>query len=267
MRAFLESLGANEGYAEELFRAYQSNPRAVSDAWRAMFDAVTQANGHSSARTDGASQARPLVAARPAVPVLEGDVVQPLRGVAARIAGNMEASLGVPTATSQRTIPMRLLEENRRVLNSYLARRKAKLPMTPIIGWALVRAAKEFPGMNAAFTEVDGQPARVDRGHVNFGLAVDVEGRNGQHSLLVPVVKKAETLNFAEFMRECDRLIKAARSGKIAPEDLQGASLSLTNPGTIGTRASVPRLMPGQGCIIAAGAVAYHSGFEGMPEG
>ncbi len=266
IRAFLESLGANEGYAEELFRAYQSNPRAVSDEWRAMFDAVTQANGQRGMRTDGASQARPLVAARPAVPVLEGDVVQPLRGVAARIAGNMEASLGVPTATSQRTIPMRLLEENRRVLNSYLARRKAKLAMTPIIGWALVRAAREFPALNAAFTEADGQPARVDRGHVNFGLAVDVEGRNGQHSLLVPVVKKAETLNFAEFMRECDRLIKAARGSKISPEDLQGASLSLTNPGTIGTRASVPRLMPGQGCIIAAGAVAYPSGFEGMPE-
>src|SRR6185312_3935254 len=119
--------------------------------------------------------------------------------------------------------------------------------------------------LNSAYTESEGQAARIARGHVNLGLAVDVQ-RAGGRSLLVPVVKQAERLNFAQFFQECDRLVKAARTGKISPDDVTGATVSLTNPGTIGTRASVPRLMAGQAAIIAAGAVAYPAGFEGVPE-
>jgi 2-oxoglutarate decarboxylase len=259
---YLETLGANEGYGEELWRLYQANSQAVPEAWRAIFERV-RGNGHAAAADTSVTPAvRP---AAPAASLLPGDEVQPLRGASARLAANMEASLTVPTATSQRSIPVGLLEANRKLLNQQLAARGLKLSLTPLLGWAIVRAAKDFPSLNSAFTSADGQPARIARAHVNLGLAVDVERAAGR-SLLVPVVKQAEAMSFAGFAEACERLIGAARSGKIAPEDLQGATLSLTNPGTLGTRASVPRLMAGQSAIIAAGALGYPPGFEAVPE-
>ncbi|MGH9542602.1 MAG: multifunctional oxoglutarate decarboxylase/oxoglutarate dehydrogenase thiamine pyrophosphate-binding subunit/dihydrolipoyllysine-residue succinyltransferase subunit, partial [Terriglobales bacterium] len=208
----------------------------------------------------------PAPAAAVAIAPQPDDRVAPLRGGAARLAGNMQASVAVPTATSQRTIPMRLLEENRRLLNRHLAAQGLKLSFTPLLGWAIVRALTEFPSLNAAYTEIEGGPARIERGHVNLGLAVDAIAKSGARTLFVPVVKRAESLDFASFMHECERLIQGARNNQLSPADLQGATISLTNPGTIGTRASVPRLMPGQGAIIAAGAVAYPPGFEAVPE-
>ncbi|HZT72066.1 MAG TPA: multifunctional oxoglutarate decarboxylase/oxoglutarate dehydrogenase thiamine pyrophosphate-binding subunit/dihydrolipoyllysine-residue succinyltransferase subunit [Terriglobales bacterium] len=288
VHAFLESLGANEGYAEELYRAYRSNRQAVPERWRAIFDDLMRRlaspepgpNGHSPASQGPglALEAPPAAPAAyaPAVPSvaasalaiapLPGDQLVALRGAALRLAGNMQASIIVPTATSQRTIPVRLLEENRRLLNRHLASQGIKLSMTPLLGWAIVQGLAEFPALNAAYSEIEGIPARIERAHVNLGLAVDVAGKNGGRNLLVPVVKGAESMDFAAFLRECDRLIQGARAGKLLPEDLQGATISLTNPGTIGTRASVPRLMPGQGAIVAAGAVAFPAGFEAVPE-
>ncbi|MGH9481250.1 MAG: multifunctional oxoglutarate decarboxylase/oxoglutarate dehydrogenase thiamine pyrophosphate-binding subunit/dihydrolipoyllysine-residue succinyltransferase subunit, partial [Terriglobales bacterium] len=211
--------------------------------------------------------APPAPAPSPGVPALPaGDTLQPLRGAAARLAANMEASLAIPTATSQRTVVVALLEANRRLLNQHLAARQQKLSLTPLLAWALVRAAEQFPALNSGYALGPvGEPSRIERAHINLGLAVDVE-RGGGRALLVPVVKRAETLAFAEFFQECERLIAGARTGKIAPDDLQGASLSLTNPGTLGTRASVPRLLAGQSAIVATGAVAYPAGFEGVPE-
>ncbi|MGH9507272.1 MAG: multifunctional oxoglutarate decarboxylase/oxoglutarate dehydrogenase thiamine pyrophosphate-binding subunit/dihydrolipoyllysine-residue succinyltransferase subunit, partial [Terriglobales bacterium] len=206
----------------------------------------------------------PAPAAWPAP--LADDRSEPLRGGSARLAANMAASLTVPTATSQRSIPARLLEENRQILNRHLAARGQKLSYTPLLGWALVRALADFPQLNSAYTEHEGVPARMVRGHVNLGLAVDVEGKGGGRQLLVPVVKHAEAGDFTAFMTECDRLIRGARAAKLSPDDLQGATISLTNPGTLGTRASVPRLMPGQGAILAAGAMAYPAGFEAVAE-
>ncbi|HEY7856617.1 MAG TPA: multifunctional oxoglutarate decarboxylase/oxoglutarate dehydrogenase thiamine pyrophosphate-binding subunit/dihydrolipoyllysine-residue succinyltransferase subunit [Terriglobales bacterium] len=263
-KSYLETLGANEGYGEELWRLYQANAQAVPEAWRAIFDRLAAgalSNGHSTA-----SQASGAAAA-PGVALLPGDQAEPLRGGAARLAANMQASLSVPTATSQRTFPVARMEANRQLLNQSLAAQGQypKLSMTPILAWAIVRAAVEFPSLNSAYTEGNGVPSRITRAHVNIGLAVDVERASGR-TLLVPVVKQAETMSFGQFFLACDSLIKAARGGKIAPDDLQGATLSLTNPGTIGTRASVPRLMAGQAAIIAAGAVAYPAGFEAVPE-
>ncbi|MGH9394769.1 MAG: 2-oxo acid dehydrogenase subunit E2, partial [Terriglobales bacterium] len=264
---YLETLGANEGYGEELWRLYQANADAVPEAWRAVFAPLANGRGRASAGTTAAipGSAAAQAGAAPAVSLLPGDALQPLRGAAARLAANMEASLSVPTATSQRALPVARLEANRQALNRALAARRQKLSLTPLLGWALVRAASEFPSLNSAFTVVEGQAARVERAHVNLGLAVDVE-RAGARALLVPVVKHAESMNFAQFASECDRLIQAARSGKINPDDLMGATISLTNPGTIGTRASVPRLMAGQAAIIAAGALGYPAGFEAVPE-
>jgi len=268
--SYLETLGANEGYGRELWRLYQANSQAVPEAWQAIF-AGFGGNGHSAlhaATPGGLAAASGGVAAAanvPAVALLEGDEAQPLRGAAARLAANMEASLSVPTATSQRTIAVGILEANRKKLNLALAERKQKLSITPLLGWAIVRALADFPSLNSAYAVANGQPSRVARAHVNLGLAVDVERAVGR-SLLVPAVKRAEAMTFAQFMAECDRLIQAARSGKISPDDLQGSTVSLTNPGTLGTRASVPRLMAGQAAIIAAGAVAYPQGFENVPE-
>ncbi len=194
------------------------------------------------------------------------DRTEPMRGGAARLAANMNASLTVPTATSQRAIPSRLLEENRQILNRHLAEHGQKLSYTPLLGWALVRALGEFPNINSAYSEAEGAPARLVRGHISLGLAVDVEAKGGGRQLLVPVVKRAEAMDFAAFMAECERVIRGARGGKLSPDDLQGATISLTNPGTLGTRASVPRLMPGQGAIIAVGAMAYPPGFEAVAE-
>ena len=262
LAAYLETLGANEGYGEELWRLYQANAQAVPEEWRAIFERF-----HHGRAGNGAAPPPPAASA-PAPPppnLLPGDELQPLRGAAARLAANMEASLAVPTATSQRSIPVALLEANRKLLNQHLAARGTKLSFTPLLGWAVVRAALDFPSLNSAYAESGGQPARIARAHVNLGLAVDVERAAGR-SLLVPVVKQAEGMSFAAFAEACERLVGAARSGKIAPDDLQGATLSLTNPGTLGTRASVPRLMAGQSAIIAAGALGYPPGFEAVPE-
>ncbi len=268
LRELLHSFGANEGFAEELYRVFQSNPEAVPETWREIFRSLPPTgNGHgidSGVQSGGTAPVRPA-AQRPLPPLQAGEQLAPLRGAAARIAANMEASLGVPTATSQRSVPVRLLEENRHLLNNYLATRGLKVPLTPLLGWALVRALREFPAINSGYREQNGEAARVEREHINLGLAVDVEA-HGTHLLLVPVVKNCEVMNFRQFLGECDRLIRGARASRLGPEDLQGASVTLTNPGTLGTRSSVPRLMPGQGAIIAAGAVAYPAGFEGMPE-
>ncbi|MGH9533972.1 MAG: multifunctional oxoglutarate decarboxylase/oxoglutarate dehydrogenase thiamine pyrophosphate-binding subunit/dihydrolipoyllysine-residue succinyltransferase subunit [Terriglobales bacterium] len=303
--AFLESLGPNEGYAAELYQAYRSNRQSVPERWRATFDDLLQRLGRNGADGTAASGAgapppeelpvvEPIEVA-PAVPAVSptppaahatgapavpaprpapgpwptpqaDDRTEPMRGGAARLAANMIASLSVPTATSQRTIPARLLEENRQILNRHLGERGQKLSYTPLLGWVLVRALQEFPNVNSAYTEAEGGAARLARGHISLGLAVDLEAKGGGRQLLVPVVKRADTLDFASFLTECERVIRGARNGKLSPDDLQGATISLTNPGTLGTRASVPRLMPGQGAIIAAGAMAYPPGFEAVAE-
>ena len=276
IRAFLESLGPNEGYAEELYQVFLSNPQAVSGTWREIFQAILRetgpvtANGHHHAATpavSGAAESAPVTGFAPVsapVPSTD-DTVQPLLGAAGRIALNMQASLAIPLASSQRAVPMRLSEENRRFLNSQLAAAKRKVSLTHLLAWAAVRALEKHPALNRAFTLQEGKPARLERAHIHLGFAVDVETRGGR-GLLVPVLKRAEQLSFLDFLAAADRLIQGARSGQLSPDDLQGATFSLTNPGTLGTRASSPRLMAGQGAILAAGALDYPSGFEGLPE-
>ena len=185
---------------------------------------------------------------------------EPIRGAAARIVANMEASLAVPTATSFREVPAKLLEVNRKVINGYLARtRGGKVSFTHLIGYAIVRAiADDLPVMNSRYlVDDDGKP-RVERhAHVGLGIAVDVEKSDGSRTLLVPCVKDADTLEFREFLTAYEDLIRKVRTNKLTPEDFAGTTVSLTNPGTIGTKQSVPRLMPGQGLIVGVGSLAY----------
>jgi 2-oxoglutarate dehydrogenase E1 component len=189
-----------------------------------------------------------------------------LRGAGARIVVNMEKSLEVPTATSFRDIPAKLLEVNRRVINGYLGRtRGGKVSFTHLIGYAVVRAiADHLPAMNRTFTRTDdGKPAVVRNPHVHLGLAVDVEKGDGTRSLVVPVIRDADTLDFRGFWGAYEDLIRKVRSNALTADDLAGATVTLTNPGTIGTRQSVPRLMPGQGVIVGVGSIDYPAGYLG----
>jgi 2-oxoglutarate dehydrogenase E1 component len=205
----------------------------------------------------------PPEASGPAAPAPDAE---PLRGAAARIVANMEASLGVPTATSFREVPAKLLEVNRKVINGYLGRKGiGKISFTHLIGYAVVRAvADHVPAMNASYQEGDdGKPTVIRHPHVNLGLAVDVEKSDGSRTLLVPVVKNADTLDFRGFWLAYEDLIRKVRSNKLSPDDFAGTTVTLTNPGTIGTKQSVPRLMPGQGCIVGVGGIDYPASYEG----
>ncbi|ROS73102.1 2-oxoglutarate dehydrogenase E1 component [Curtobacterium sp. PhB130] len=192
------------------------------------------------------------------------DVATPLRGMAKTLASNMDASLTVPTATSVRTIPAKLMIDNRIVVNNHLRRaRGGKISFTHLIGWAMVQALKDFPSQNVFYEERDGKPFVVQPAHVNLGIAIDVPKKDGTRSLLVPSIKRAETLTFGQFLTAYEDLVKRARDNKLTPTDFQGTTISLTNPGGIGTVHSVPRLTKGQGAIIGAGALEYPAQFQG----
>jgi 2-oxoglutarate decarboxylase len=167
----------------------------------------------------------------------------------------MADSLSVPTATSFRDIAVEMLDTRRKELNAQLAAAGKKISFTHLIGFAIVQAAKQFPVMTHAFQEVEGKPHRLDPQGVNLGLAVDVERKDGSRALVVPVIKQAGALSFAAFHTTYETLVEKARTNKLVPDDFVGATITLTNPGTIGTVASVPRLMKGQGSIIATGAI------------
>ncbi len=195
----------------------------------------------------------------------EETVGEPIRGVGARIAANMEASLEVPTATSFREIPAKLLEINRRVLNNHLRRiRGGKVSFTHIIGYAVVRAIREeVPNLNNSYTtNDDGKPVLMRNPSINVGIAVDQQKSDGSRSLIVPVIKGTEQMNFSEFVDAYETLIAKVRANKVGVDDLTGATVSLTNPGTIGTVQSVPRLMPGQGAIIGVGRIGYPAEYQ-----
>ena len=190
-----------------------------------------------------------------------------LKGAASRIVANMEASLGVPTATSVRTVPARLLEVNRQILNNQLARTTgAKVSFTHLIGYAIVRALCDVPALNAVFVEDadgSGKPGIIHHKHVGLGLAVDQKKGDGSRTLLVPCIRDADTLDFRSFVVAYEDLIRKISMGKISPDDFGGTTVSLTNPGTLGTAQSVPRLMPGQGAIIGVGALGYPGRLRG----
>jgi len=189
----------------------------------------------------------------------------PIRGASARVVTNMEASLAVPTATSVRAVPAKLLIDNRIVINNHLARsRGGKVSFTHIIGFALVKALKAMPEMNYGFGHDDsGKPVLHKPAHVNLGLAIDLAKPDGTRQLLVPSIKGAEGMDFAHFWTAYEEIVKKARGGKLEVADFQGTTISLTNPGTIGTVHSVPRLMQGQGAIIGVGALEYPAEWQG----
>jgi len=190
-----------------------------------------------------------------------------LKGAAARVVENMEASLEVPTATSVRAVPAKLLADNRTVINNHLRRaRGGKVSFTHLIGFALVKAIEAVPALNKAFGHVDGKPVVITPGSVGLGLAIDLQNANGTRSLVVAAIKGADAMDFSQFLATYEDIVRRARAGKLTPEDFQGATISLTNPGGLGTVHSVPRLMKGSGAIIGVGAMQYPAEFAGASE-
>src|SRR5215207_3259500 len=201
--------------------------------------------------------------ARPAGALAE-PVRSTLRGAPARTAKNMDISLAVPTATSVRSLPVKLLIDQRVVINNHLRRaRGGKVSYTHIIGYAMVQALKTVPAMNNGYDIIDGKPTLVVPAHVNLGLAIDLPKEDGTRQLLVPSIKKCEELDFAQFWSGYEQIVKKARAGQLTVEDFAGTTITLTNPGTIGTNHSVPRLMQGQGTIIGVGSMEYPPEFQG----
>ncbi|MGL4746119.1 MAG: 2-oxo acid dehydrogenase subunit E2, partial [Dermatophilaceae bacterium] len=188
-----------------------------------------------------------------------------LRGATARVVTNMETSLEVPTATSVRAVPAKLLVDNRIVINNHLTRsRGGKVSFTHLIGYALVKALEVMPEMNNGFARDDnGKPMLVTPAHVGLGIAIDLARPDGTRQLLVPSVRPAETMDFAHFWTAYEDVVKKARAGNLTAADFQGTTITLTNPGTIGTVHSVPRLMSGQGAIIGVGAMDYPAEWQG----
>ena len=221
---------------------------------------AAKATARTKAATSPAPETKPTAAA-PAEPI----EATPIRGAALKIVENMEASLKVPTATSQRRIPVKLLDENRRLINKHLQENdRGKASYTHLIAWALLRALDEFPQLNDGYDVVDGTPVRVRRPGINLGVAIDMAKKDGTRTLLVPNIKNANKLRFSEFLAAYDDVVKRAREGKLQIADFGGTTISLTNPGTIGTVASTPRLMAGQSLIIATGAIEYPAEYQAM---
>src|SRR5215211_7490578 len=198
-----------------------------------------------------------------APPPPEGAAVQPIRGPAATLVQFMNESRSIPTATSFRTVPVDALDGRRKALKAA----GKKLSFTHLIAWAIVQAARDMPVMGHAFAEQDGKPQRVTPATVSLGLAVDVERKDGTRSLVVPVLRDASELSFSDFAARYDELVVGARDNTLQPDAYQGANITLTNPGGIGTVASVPRLMPGQGTIVATGAIGYPPGLTAADPG
>jgi 2-oxoglutarate dehydrogenase E1 component len=214
-----------------------------------------------------ATPAQPATKPIPTLATQSASTLEPIRGVAARVVQSMEASLTVPTATSVRAIPAKLMIDNRIVINNHLKRtRGGKVSFTHLIAYAMIKALRAMPEMNAFYGELEGKPALGKPEHINLGIAIDLAKPDGTRQLLVPSIKGCEELDFGHFWVAYEAIVKKARAGTLTVEDYAGTTVSLTNPGTIGTVHSVPRLVQGQGLIMGVGALDYPAEFHGANE-
>lgn len=267
----ISEFGVNTWYVLELLGDFKKDPDSVSDNWKTLFRELNLTSNGNAADTIQRPQPKSNGHTQSIQPQIqmplpaEGEEAQIIRGVGAKIIENMNNSLTIPTATTFRTIPAKVLEENRRIINEYLKKKNAgKISFTHVIGWAIVKGIQFVPVMNNSFTVINGEPNLVKKHDVNLGLAVDLEKKDGSRSLIVPNIKKANKLTFKEYFQAYDDIINRSRNNKIEISDFQGTTISLTNPGTLGTAASTPRLMLGQGAIIATGAIDYPAEYQAV---
>lgn len=267
----------NSWLVDEMVEQYRDDPSQLTPQWRDFIAGMEHASRHDGDDADGNGSATPRVGLdqldgtviRRATADVREDGPQPdvIRGVGAAIVRNMEESIGMPTATSVRDVPAKLLEVNRRIINNYLRRtRGGKVSFTHLIAYAMVRAVETVPDMTNTFTEVDGKPAVIQREDFGLGLAVDVPKDDGSRMLLVPVIKDANRRTFQEFVQAYEDLIRQIRSNKLTNEMFEGGVITVTNPGTVGTVSSVPRLMGGQAAILGVGTIAYPAEYAAADE-
>ncbi|HIW96657.1 MAG TPA: multifunctional oxoglutarate decarboxylase/oxoglutarate dehydrogenase thiamine pyrophosphate-binding subunit/dihydrolipoyllysine-residue succinyltransferase subunit [Candidatus Corynebacterium gallistercoris] len=286
------NFGQNEWLVDQMYQQYKADPQSVDAEWREYFKSNAPAQEGSTgdivsaappapepkkaAQKAGKTPEEPRKKPAPqrvAPPAPKAPVEAPeagkhvIKGAAKAVVKNMDISLEIPTATSVRDMPAKLMFENRSMINETLkARGGGKISFTHIIGWALVKAVKAHPDMNNSYELVDNKPTLVTPEHINLGLAIDMVGKNGSRSLVVAAIKEAETLSFNEFVEKYEDVVLRGRNGKLTMEDFSGVTISLTNPGGIGTRHSVPRLTKGQGAIIGVGSMDYPAEFAGASE-
>jgi 2-oxoglutarate dehydrogenase E1 component len=266
-----DEFGVNAGYVADLFQKFSQDAASIDDEWRSYFEELIE-DGHLSAAGDHSVLTRAVVTEQLPTALateLKSEAAQAsqrlqLRGAPLRLAENMQASLGVPTATSQRQVPLKLLDENRRLMNQYLAQTGNRVSFTVLIARAVLAALERFPQLNDSYDEDEGIACRVRNTGVSLGIAVDAMKKDGTRTLLVPNIKNANTLSFPLLMQVYDETVLRAREGRLSVADFQGTTVSITNPGTLGTTASNPRLMSGQGLIVATGAIDYPPEFQAM---
>ncbi len=270
-----DQFGPNDWLVDELYQQFQNDRSSVDPAWWDFFDGYTANELHAAvAPLTNVTASTPAPAApvatttqTPSSHTSETGDIERLKGAAARVVTNMEESLSVPTATSVRSLPVKLLFDNRVVINNHLARgRGGKVSFTHIIAYALVQALKSQPEMNYAYEELDGKPAIRLNTDINLGLAIDIAKPDGTRQLLVPNIKATQNMGFAAFWASYEDIVRRARSNNLTVEDFAGTSVSLTNPGTIGTNHSIPRLVKGQGAIIGVGSMEYPAQWQGASQ-
>lgn len=284
MKSLEDIFGPNTALVEELYNQYQHNPDSVPTYWRSYFDELNGIEAKQTSSTLLPTVSTPkteisspsIKATEPTVtskkaeePTLNEDKFdyEKLKGVAAKIVANMEESLEIPTATSLRVIPVKMLIEDRTIINRHLERRgDPKATFTNFIAWAVIKAIAEVPAMAHSLQYVNGIPTIVKPKQINLGIAIDLLGKNGERKLVVPNIKAVDKMTFNQFLNAYFDLIAKARAGKLDLDDYADTTISITNPGTIGTVSSAPRLMKGQGAIIATGAMEYPAEFQAMSQ-
>lgn len=279
MKSLEAVFGPNSALVEELYKQYQDDPESVPGHWKRYFDEL---EGKEVTEPSPEENGAPVTVERPEpapkkeepkekekkAPAIPKDAeLEKIKGVEAKVADNMDDSIEVPTATSLRVLPVKMMTEDRAIINSHLLKAGSlKASFTHLIAWAVIQALKDFPNINSFYTEKDDNRYRVQPKHVNLGIAVDIESKDGSRNLVVPNIKGVDEMNFKEFLYAYSDLIDKARNGDLELSDFAETTISITNPGTIGTVSSVPRLMKGQGAIIATGAINYPAEFQSMAQ-
>ncbi|MFI5234336.1 MAG: multifunctional oxoglutarate decarboxylase/oxoglutarate dehydrogenase thiamine pyrophosphate-binding subunit/dihydrolipoyllysine-residue succinyltransferase subunit [Gemmatimonadales bacterium] len=252
---------ANAGFAQAVYEEYLRDPSAVTPEWRKLFDSGVV--GEKPSAGNGTVPVTAPIAGGAPLPAGATEI----KGPAARLAQNMNESLRTPTATTFRELNVAALDARRRELNAALAAagKPGKISFTHLVAWSLVQGLKRYPVMGHHLLEQGPISYRITPDGINLGLAVDVQRKDGSRGLVVPVLKHAEGMDFGVFHATYEELVEKARTNKLMPDAFSGATVTLTNPGGLGTSASVPRLMAHQGTIIATGSIGYPAAFSATP--
>ena len=269
------AFGPNAWLVDDMYEQYRDDPSSVSESWREFFADYVPPGGPSP--VPAVAPAPAGNGARRARPPPPGRRPRARRRVPLRCRCGAPPPASPPTWRPRSGSPRRracapsrrsCCEVNRAIINQHLARTiggKVELhPPDRLRGGARPRGP--CPALNASFvadSDGKGTPGVVRHDHVGLGLAVDVAKADGTRTLLVPVHARGGHAATSG-LRASPTRTSCARSTptRSTPDDFAGATVTLTNPGTLGTVQSVPRLMPGQGAIIGVGALGYPAEYQ-----